>query len=122
MSRILLVDDDTDMLKLMERWFEKAGYEVYTAASGRDALLTLETVRPDLVLLDYAMPEMDGLEVLSRIRENEAIKDIPVLFRTGMEGMETAGIMDGLKPDGVISKAAGKPQLLQAVADILKRG
>ncbi len=122
MSRSLLVDDDTDMLKLMERWFEKAGYEVYTAASGRDALLALETVRPDLVLLDYAMPEMDGLEVLSRIRENEATKDIPVLIRTGMEGMETAGITDGLKPDGVISKAAGKPQLLQAVSDILKRG
>ena len=114
MSKILLIDDDTDMLAMTARWLEKAGHEVTKAASGKEALSILGSFRPDLILLDYAMPEMNGSEVLAKIRDNEEIKNIPVLFRTGMEDTDV-----GSEVDGVVPKSEGKPYLMKAVSDIL---
>ena len=114
MSRILLIDDDTDMIAMTTRWLEKAGYEVTGAASGKEALSILTAFHPDLILLDYAMPEMNGSEVLARIRENEEIKNIPVLLRTGMDDTDI-----GSGADGIVPKADGKPGLLKAIGEIL---
>ena len=119
MSRILLIDDDKDMLMLTARWFTKAGHEVTTAASGKEALLLLKSETPDLILLDYAMPEMDGPATLEAIRAEEALKDIPVIFRTGKDDESLSDITDRLHPAGVVSKADGKPQLMKAVEAIL---
>ncbi len=116
MSCILLIDDDADMLTLTARWLEKAGYEVVKASSGSDALLHLEEKRPDLILLDYAMPEMDGPKVLASIREKEEYKKIPVYYRTGMDD---TNITTEPAADGVIPKSEGKPYLMKAVADAL---
>ncbi|MCR5789227.1 MAG: response regulator [Lachnospiraceae bacterium] len=116
MSKILLIDDDEDMLAMTGRWLEKAGYEVMRAASGKDALSLLETSVPDLILLDYAMPEMDGPAVLSAIREREALASVPVLYRTGMDEMQEAGAP---APDGIVPKSEGKPGLLKAVSSFL---
>ena len=80
MSRILLIDDDSDMLTLTARWLEKAGYEVIKAASGSEALSSLETESYDLILLDYAMPGMDGPAVLRAIREKEGCKNTQILL------------------------------------------
>ena len=119
MNRVLLIDDDTDMLKLTARWFTKAGYEVTTAASGKEALTLLKSETPDIILLDYAMPEMDGPATLEAIRSDEASKDIPVLFRTGKDDENLPDIMDRLHPAGVVSKADGKPKLMKAVSEVL---
>ena len=116
MSRILLVDDDGDMLALTGRWLEKAGYEVESASSGSEALSFLENKRPDLILLDYAMPGMDGPAVLALIREKEEYNDIPVYFRTGMDDTD---IIAEQAADGVIPKSEGKPFLMKAVAEAL---
>ncbi len=113
MSLLLLVDDDEDMTALTSRWLTKAGYEVHTEFSGAGALSFLKSTKPDLILLDYAMPEMDGPAVLEAIRADDATKDIPVLFRTGMD--DDIGSHDV----GVIPKSEGKATLLQAVADVL---
>ncbi len=121
MSHILLIDDDEDMTKIVVRWFTKAGYEVSTATSGRQALDFLAGEKPDIILLDYAMPEMDGPATFKEIRSNESLRDIPILFRTGKEDEGFADIMESLHPDGVVSKAEGKPKLLKAVADILQK-
>ena len=119
MSRILLIDDDADMLKLTERWFIKAGYETYTATSGEEALELLKSVIPDVILLDYAMPVMDGPATLKAIREDQRTKEIPVLFRTGKDDLGSSDEMEVLKPAGVVSKAEGKPVLLKAVEKVL---
>lgn len=115
MNRILLIDDDGDMLLMTERWLTKAGYDVEKATSGAEALNALEGEKPDLILLDYAMPEMDGPAVLKEIRKREELRGIPVLYRTGMEGnsinMEEAEVA----PDGVVPKSEGKPSLMKAV-------
>ncbi len=119
MSRILLIDDDADMLKLTERWFLKAGYDTDTATSGEAAIELMKSVIPDVILLDYAMPVMDGPATLRAIRANERTKEIPVLFRTGKDDLSSSEEMEALNPAGVVSKAEGKPVLLKAVENVL---
>ncbi len=119
MSRILLVDDDEDMMRLTGNWLKKAGHDVSMAASGQEALDWLGANDADLILLDYAMPGMDGPETFKAIKAVEKLKDIPVLFRTGMDDGDSAEIMGSLNPDGVVPKSEGKGTLMKAVAGIL---
>ncbi len=121
MSRILLIDDDEDMLSITVRWLAKAGYEVSSASSGSAALKLLSEFTPDLILLDYAMPEMDGPAVLKAIRSGEATKKIPVLYRTGMDDIVTEGGEGVPEADGIIPKSEGKPFLLEAVSKALMK-
>ena len=117
MKTILLIDDDEDMLAMTGRWLEKAGYAVSKASSGAEGLALLSEKNPDLILLDYAMPQMNGPAVLKEIRSNEAYDNIPVLYRTGMDDM--TGDEGSVKPDGVVPKSEGKPSLLRTVSGIL---
>lgn len=117
MSLILLVDDDEDMIKLTERWLTKAGYEVNTATSGEGAIESVNKEKPDLVLLDYAMPGMDGPETLRVIREKNT--DLPVLFRTGKDDSDIEKACEEYNANGIVSKADGKPKLLEAVKKVL---
>lgn len=119
MSLILLVDDDTDMMKLTANWLKRAGYEVETAVSGREVLDFLQHTKPSLILLDYAMPELSGPETYLEIQKDPSGKDIPVLFRTGMEEADAMDEISALGPVRVVSKADGKKQLLQAVGTLL---
>jgi DNA-binding response OmpR family regulator len=67
LGRILVVDDDSEVRQLLRDFLSDRGYDVVVAENGLEALSTLDTQRPDLVLLDVAMPEMDGLETLKRM-------------------------------------------------------
>ncbi len=84
-KRVMIIDDEADMLALMKGQLEVL-YEVRTFSSGEEALLELEKAgyRPQLIILDITMPGVDGYEVLRRLKENEVLKDIPVVFLTGM--------------------------------------
>lgn len=87
-KRVMIIDDDIEMLHLMKNQLEVL-YDVSDFSSGREALQTLEETGdgaklPDLILLDIAMPQMDGYEVLGRIKSNEKLKKTPVVFLTGM--------------------------------------
>ncbi len=119
MSYILLIDDDEDMLAMTRRWLEKAGYQVTGFTSGKEALESVSCNKPDLILLDYAMPEMSGPEVLIAIRSREDCHDIPVLFRTGLEDAGDAEKAGGIHADGIVSKSGGRPALMEALAKIL---
>lgn len=115
--KILLVDDDKDMMKLTARWLTKSGYEVEQAISGAEALECLDKSNVDLILLDYAMPEMDGPATLQKIREKD--KDIKVLFRTGKDDANIEEVVTKYNANGIITKSEGKPQLLAKVAEVL---
>lgn len=119
MSLILLVDDDEDMMAITSRWFKKAGYDVQTANSGKSAIESLKSIQPDLIILDYAMPEMDGPATFEALKADDATAKIPVLFRTGIEDANSSEVLANLDPTGVVSKGDGKPKLLKAVAEIL---
>jgi two-component system sensor histidine kinase/response regulator len=95
-GNVLVVDDTSENLRLLANMLGEKGYEVRPVTSGRHALQAAERSAPDLVLLDINMPEMDGYEVCRRLKENEKLRDIPVIFITALT--DTA---DKLKAFGI---------------------
>ena len=87
-SRILLVDDETVNLKLLEEMLADQEYTFSFAKNGKKALEVVSAARPDLILLDIMMPEMDGWEVLKRLKKDKLYRDIPVIVQTALESPE----------------------------------
>lgn len=81
-KKILIVDDEPDVLLLLGERLTKAGYNVFKAASGKEAIEYAGKKSPDLIVLDIAMPGMDGSEVATVLRNDPKTKDIPILFLT----------------------------------------
>jgi len=77
-AMIMAVDDDPSILYIEKDILQKAGHEIVTASGGKEALAKLEELKPDLILLDIMMPDMDGWHTLELIRKNDALKDVPV--------------------------------------------
>jgi DNA-binding response OmpR family regulator len=118
-SRILVVDDDPDIRGLVRELLERAGHTVREADDGREALKMLYDARPELIILDIAMPELDGWATLERIRD---MTDVPVLMLTAREGELEA--VRGLKAgaDDYVRKPFGRQELLARCAALLRRG
>ncbi len=85
MQKILLIDDETDILEFLKYNLEQEGYLVITGTDGNQALEKISE-NPDLIILDIMMPKLDGFEVLERIRSDKRYKDIPVIFLTAKAG------------------------------------
>ena len=115
--KILIVDDDLDMIMITERWLTKAGYEVSRAASGQEAVDILKKEDFDLVLLDYSMPDMDGKDTLIAIRKDN--EDVKVLFRTGIDDVDIEEVVHDYHANGYVSKSEGKPKLMAAIDKLL---
>ncbi len=81
-KKILAVDDERHIVRLVQVNLERAGYQVVTAFDGREALEKVESENPDLVVLDVMMPYMDGFEVLQTLRKNQSTRDLPVIMLT----------------------------------------
>jgi DNA-binding NarL/FixJ family response regulator len=79
-KKLLLVDDDPHMILLVKDYLEFRGYEVVTAENGKEALNRLESFLPDMIICDVMMPEMDGHAFVERVRQNERLGWIPILF------------------------------------------
>ena len=84
-ATILVIDDEVDILDLLEMILELEGYCVITAGDGNQGLQLAKTHRPDLILLDLMMPEMDGFEVVERLRQDERWKSIPIVVVTAKD-------------------------------------
>src|SRR5438270_6584922 len=84
-ARILIVDDEVRNLRLLESLLRPEGYEVHQARSGGEALAVVESVLPDLILLDVMMPGMDGYEVAGRLKLNPKTKPIPIIMVTSLD-------------------------------------
>ena len=81
-KRILLVDDEPAIIAVARVGLKRAGWTVFTAASGRECIVLAESEQPDAIVLDVMMPEMDGLATLKQLQDNPQVKDIPVIFLT----------------------------------------
>jgi two-component system alkaline phosphatase synthesis response regulator PhoP len=112
--KILLVDDEEEILEFLAYNLEKEGYEVHTALSGREALDLADKVLPDIVVLDVMMPEMDGIETCKALRENKSLDDTLIAFLsarnddfTKISGLETGAddyIVKPIKPMVFVAK------------------
>ena len=95
-TKILLVDDETDLLLIMGRRMREWGYDLIEALNGEEAVTAVKSKHPDIVILDYMMPDMDGIETLKEIRKIN--KSIPVIMFTAfpdkksIEGTEKLGV------------------------------
>jgi two-component system, OmpR family, alkaline phosphatase synthesis response regulator PhoP len=85
MKKILLVDDEVDILEFLKYNLEQDNFEVYTSTNGKDALKKISQ-KPDLIVLDIMMPEMDGFELYQQIKSNKEYQDIPIIFLTAKSG------------------------------------
>ena len=119
--RILLVDDEDDILEFIRYNLTKAGYEVYTARNGAEGLQQAAAHRPHLILLDVMMPTMDGIETCRALRCDPALKETMVVFLSalGEEEQQLAGF--GAGADDYISKPIKPKLLISRSQAILKR-
>ncbi len=119
-KKILVVDDSGAMLRNVKGWLEEQ-YQVILANSGAMAIKYLATNRPDLVLLDYEMPVVDGKQVLEMIRSESEFANIPVIFLTSKGDKESVMKVMSLKPDGYLLKTMEPAQIIKSVNDFFER-
>ena len=113
-KHILVVDDNPMILKLIKRRLSEE-YNVATARSGKIALKFLQNKATDLILLDYEMPEENGTVILEQLHQNEATKDIPVVFLTGVTEREKIQKALALKPQGYLLKPIDQDKLITTI-------
>ena len=113
-KKILVVDDSGTMLRNVKGWLGEF-YQVTLANSGAMAIKYLATNRPDLVLLDYEMPIVDGKQVLEMIRSETEFEDIPVIFLTNKGDKETILKVMSLKPQGYLLKSMEPAKIVESI-------
>lgn len=84
--KILIVDDDPQVYRIVSRLLDESVYEVYAASHGKEALDKVPQIKPDMLLLDLMMPEMSGMEVCEKIKNNPDTKDIFVFILSAKDG------------------------------------
>jgi CheY-like chemotaxis protein len=119
-KRLLLVDDEPDFVDVVSAWLAFKGYKVDTAKDGQEALVKLRKGSYDLVLLDLMMPRLDGYEFCRQIREDEALKEVPVLILSAVPRMNGLRRPGALGADGYLEKLATHEEIACEVEKILR--
>jgi CheY-like chemotaxis protein len=122
MNRILVVEDDPDIMRILLHTLKGANYDVVAAYGGEDALKKVKRYRPDLVLTDLAMPKMSGVEVIEVLRKDLDTSDIPIVAVTAYvwDGLAQAAGQVGC--DGFIAKPFDPKHLLKEIKKFLPPG
>ncbi len=120
-AKILIVDDEPAQQQLLRYNIEKAGYDILLADNGKDALLIIEEVRPDLVILDWMIPEASGIDVCHELRSRPETRLLPILMVSarGEEGDRALGLDSGA--DDYITKPFSPRELVSRIKALLRR-
>lgn len=119
-KKLLIVEDNTELLELLRLGLKQAGFSVSTAATGLEALKKARTLSPDLILLDLVLPELDGFAVCEALRKDTTTSPIPIIMLTGLTSEFTrfAGMESGA--DEYVTKPASSAQLLPKIKHWLR--
>jgi len=118
-KKILIVEDEESLLKLESILLTSRGYEVKGVADGKAALTAVMEVKPDLVLLDIMLPEVDGFEVCRQIKSNEATKHIPVIMLTAKKSREDMARGEQVGADWYITKPFKSAMVIETIQRFL---
>ena len=120
-ERVLVVDDEPDILSILVYQLSREGYRVGTAISGRAAIAAAAGERPDLIILDLMLPEMDGYEVLKTLRQNASTADVPVILLTARREEEERLRGFEFGADDYVTKPFSPRELVLRVRALLRR-
>lgn len=118
-KRILVIDDEVDLLEIVKARLEANDFEVETAISGREGLASVKVKRPDVIILDLMMPEMDGYAVLSKFKGDKATRDIPIIVLTALAEEDSGKKAIELGADSYIVKPFESDVLLASIRGFL---
>lgn len=120
-QRILVVDDDKQIVRLVKTYLEEANYRVLTAFDGEDALRVIRFERPDLIVLDLQLPKQDGCEITRKIRADEKLQTIPILMLTARVDDTDKILGLELGADDYLTKPFNPREVVARVRAILRR-
>jgi two-component system, OmpR family, alkaline phosphatase synthesis response regulator PhoP len=120
-TRILIVEDDPDIAALVARYLDKAGFATERAATGREAIQAITERKPDLVVLDLMLPQMDGLEVCRLVRSHEATSAVPIIMLTARAEESERIVGLELGADDYLAKPFSPNELVARVRALLRR-
>jgi len=117
---VVCIEDEPEMIDLVKLILGRKGFELVGAVGGREGLETVRQLKPDLVLLDLMMPDMDGWEVYQKMKTDEELKDIPVIVVTAKaQSIDKVLGLHIAKVEDYVTKPFGPQELLQAVNKVL---
>ncbi|MDQ7092962.1 response regulator [Desulfosporosinus sp. PR] len=116
-KQILIIDDEPQIQRLLKVSLSVHGYEVYEASNAREGLVTMNQVKPDLIILDLGLPDSDGIDVLTKVRESSKI---PVLVLTAREHENDKILAFDLGADDYVTKPFGMGELLARIRNVFR--
>jgi two-component system response regulator VicR len=119
-KKVVCIEDEPEMIDLVKLILGRKGFDLIGANGGREGLETVRRVKPDLVLLDLMMPDMDGWEVYQKIKADKELMDIPVIVVTAKaQSIDRVLGLHIAKVDDYVTKPFGPQELLQSVERVL---
>lgn len=115
MTKILIAEDDSDTREVLDVLLTKAGHEVFTVDAGNMAVMQASVLQPDLILLDINMPELDGFEVLERLKGDSETADIPIVVVSGRDDFDDIARGLALGAADYITKPYSVKDIINAV-------
>lgn len=120
MEKILIVDDEQDFVELLKFRLSRLNVEFIVAGNGVEALSQARLFRPDLILLDILLPDLDGLSICEILRRQPTTKKIPIIFMSALSSEVTRRTV-AMQADDFFTKPLDLPRLQQRIFDLLKR-
>lgn len=120
-KRVLLIDDEASIIKMVSKRLELAGYEVLTAMNGRDGLSKAQLGAPDVIILDLMMPQMSGFEICAALKKDERFKHIPIIIFTGKGQEMDERLCRELGANAYISKPHQAGALIEMIEVLLNK-
>lgn len=120
-KKLLIMEDNVDHLGMMKTYLELEGYEVETATNGRLGVESIMKSLPDLIVTDYQMPELDGMEILKILKSNSKTEHIPIIIVTGAK-TSSSNVIEGLAAgvDAYLPKPFELDELSAAIQELFK--
>jgi two-component system response regulator VicR len=121
-KKVVCIEDESEMIDLVKLILGRKGFDLTGAMGGREGLEAVRRIKPDLVLLDLMMPDMDGWEVYQQMKAEEELKDIPVIVVTAKaQSIDKVVGLHIAKVDDYVTKPFGPQELLKSVERVLSK-